>query len=763
MVINLHTTQSPVSRSERMKINENWQKIIEGLSRLQYQINLLAGGQEVEELLKRITDAINGAIEAATDANNATSNANVAADAANHVVQTAIEKITVVEKLLIELEVQQEELEQIKSSLILVSEAAQEATANANSATMNANQASDAANAAKENLTNAVITKLNEADTAITNAITAATTATQAAESIEGWGTATAWNSTTSYLKNNVVTDNGSTWQVTKQNINSKPTITNTDWILLAQRGVDGTGAVSSVNGKLPDETGNVDLDFGEGTVQKVNGKSPDNAGEVTLVAKDLGSFSGSLLEDSSVTMMKLAQEVIDAIQAGGVGGGNSFFVAHPLVTTEVSQKTWEIPVDAYDPALDSLMVFHNASILNPTFWTVTGNTSSGYKVNIPDNPITTIDDNNVLVMVLKNVSTNLPEDVSGTRITNASVGIQKLSQEVRDALETGGFIDPLEVIDTLDSDRTDAALSARAGKELKQKSDANSNAFATHEAMVATTTKLGHIKPDGTTITVAADGKASAKQVEIVNNTWAGGSDKAASAEVIKELNIKIDNIPKPTNLMNDRITIYVSSSIGNDSNNGLTESAPVKTIDNALYLVKNLGAKEREIRLRAGDVFNEDIYAYDIHGSGLDFTGNLLNPPTVKGIILTRCTAPIGITYIEVKQKGSITNPNWEAAKINSCRKVSISSCTFDGLGRGVSIYDSNVRLWMMTMNNITDILVDAREGSICYTENMSGTNPAATSYGYCSSASIILGWPGSVTTKVAQLKENNGQIFF
>lgn len=58
MVINLHTTQSPVSRSERIKINENWQRIIEGLSRLQYQVNILAGGEEVDELIKRINDAI---------------------------------------------------------------------------------------------------------------------------------------------------------------------------------------------------------------------------------------------------------------------------------------------------------------------------------------------------------------------------------------------------------------------------------------------------------------------------------------------------------------------------------------------------------------------------------------------------------------------------------------------------------------------------------------------------------------------------------
>ncbi|WP_427108596.1 peptidase G2 autoproteolytic cleavage domain-containing protein [Lysinibacillus xylanilyticus] len=520
MVINLHTTQSPVSRSERMKINENWQKIIEGLSRLQYQINLLAGGEEVEELLKRITDAINGAIEAATNANDATSNANLAADAAHQVVQTAIEKITVVEELLIKLEVQQDEWEHIKSSLILVSEAAQEATTNANSATMNANQASDAANAAKENLTNAVTTKLNEADTAITNANSAATTATQASESIKGWGTATVWNSTTSYLKNNVVTYNGSTWQAKADNTNSVPTITNVNWIILAQRGVDGKGSVASVNGKLPDETGNVDLDFGEGTVksvndiypdkngnvhidvsqgtvQKVNGKLPNEAGEVTLLPIDLGNFTGDILNDHSVSMLKLTQEVIDAINAGGGDVGNSFFVPYPLVTNETSQKSWSLPVGAYDAATDSLLVFHNAGALAPDSWNVTGSTATGFTVNIPDNPITAIADNNVLVLILKNTPSNLPEDISGTRLTNSSVGIEKLSQEVKNSIR------PVEIVTTLGSDRNDAALAASKGKELKALNDSVVQVVDNHMVERATTDKLGHIKPDGKSIIV--------------------------------------------------------------------------------------------------------------------------------------------------------------------------------------------------------------------------------------------------------------------
>ncbi|MFJ6264169.1 hypothetical protein ACIQGW_04000 [Lysinibacillus xylanilyticus] len=792
MVINLHTTQSPVSRSERMKINENWQKIIEGLSRLQYQINLLAGGQEVEELLKRITDAINGAIEAATNANDATSNANVAADAANQIVQTAIEKITVVEELLIKLEAQQVEWEHIKSSLILVLEAAQEATTNANSATMNANQASDAANAAKENLTNAVITKLNEANTAITNATTAATTATQAADSIKGWGTATAWNSTTSYFKNNAVTYNGSTWQAKADNTNSVPTITNANWIILAQRGVDGKGSVASVNGKLPDENGNVALDFGAGTVQKVNGKNPDEKGEVTLVADDLGTFSGDLLENHSVSMQKLTPEVIDSINAGGSGVGNSFFVPYPLVTTEVSQKSWSLPVGAYDAATDSLLVFHNAGVLAPESWTITGTSLEGYTVNIPDNPIVAIEDNNLLLLVLKNTPNNLPEDISGTRLIDDSVGLSKLNQEVLVAINNAGT--KIDIIPTLDSSRTDAALAASAGKDLKSRIDSVpviqisddfnggtdkaasaetvktlnqnvssvSNKLTTHEGVVASANKLGHMKPDGATITVTADGTASAKQVTIVNDLTTGGSDKAASAETVKTLNTKVSQIVSPSNLMNDTVTIYVSST-GNDSNDGLSAAKPVKTIAKAVSLIKPLGAKKRTIQLNGGDTFNEVVTLNEMHGSEIEINGTYGNKATVKGFEFTDCSSSIRVLHIDVMVKGNVTAVGGYAAYISKCSRVLLYSGTYSGAFYGVNMRESYVNLSMLNISNVQGTAISASSASYCLVDNISGTNPATTSRGYEAVASIIIGSPGTMTAKEAQVKNTGGQIFF
>lgn len=61
----------------------------------------------------------------------------------------------------------------------------------------------------------------------------------------------------TSYKKNNIVSYNGSSYIAKQETVGNLPT-NEVYWGLLAMRGVDGTGAVSSVNGLSPDENGNV-------------------------------------------------------------------------------------------------------------------------------------------------------------------------------------------------------------------------------------------------------------------------------------------------------------------------------------------------------------------------------------------------------------------------------------------------------------------------------------------------------------------------
>lgn len=129
----------------------------------------------------------------------------------------------------------------------------------------------------------------------------------------------------------------------------------------------------------------------------------------------------------------------------GGGGLGNSYVVAHSLPTTELSQKTWNVPEGAYDSETDTILLYHNTGILDKESWTLSGSAATGYQVNIPDNPETAIEDNNVIIVVLRNAPT-VPNgvDISGTRLTNGSVGLAKLGQDVKDAIAAGGGGDTL-------------------------------------------------------------------------------------------------------------------------------------------------------------------------------------------------------------------------------------------------------------------------------------------------------------------------------
>ncbi|WP_206109227.1 hypothetical protein [Paenibacillus sp. HB172176] len=68
------------------------------------------------------------------------------------------------------------------------------------------------------------------------------------------------YNSSATYYKNNFVTDNGSSYMALQTVTGVKPSSSAVEWQLMAQRGVDGTGSVSSVNGVSPDLSGNVTI-----------------------------------------------------------------------------------------------------------------------------------------------------------------------------------------------------------------------------------------------------------------------------------------------------------------------------------------------------------------------------------------------------------------------------------------------------------------------------------------------------------------------
>ncbi|AVK83527.1 hypothetical protein C3943_08095 [Lysinibacillus sp. B2A1] len=350
----------------------------------------------------------------------------------------------------------------------------------------------------EQNRQNEFDNKINEAEVAITDTKNATDEANKAADSIKGWGQATVWNSTTTYSKNNVVTYNGSTWQSKgDNNHNSIPSETNTNWILLALRGVDGTGAVSTVNGKSPDGAGNVELtadEIGTYTQQQIDDKdttvkeyftdkgigdkviviseqdyidanyngmfwvkndaldflptetdhvatllvyeNPDNENVVKIFNVINPTTAISYMR--TYTFDNASSLIHDSgwIEGGGgsgTGGGNVNVNSYPLVTDTVSQTIWELPTGTYNQVTDSVMVFHNTVFLEPVSYTITHN-----RLSIPYNPHTEIAKNNVVLVVFRNMP-NMTVQFDGNNIIDGSITLEKLGRDVQDAILAGG------------------------------------------------------------------------------------------------------------------------------------------------------------------------------------------------------------------------------------------------------------------------------------------------------------------------------------
>ena len=194
----------------------------------------LDGLTKLDEKLGEVTQATNNANTATSEAHSATINANTAASSAN-AAKTVAETAT---------------------------NNANTATSEAHSATINANLATTSAN---EATVNAILAK-NNAEIATASAIEATNNVNTVINEVKSVGE---FVLSTPYKKNNTVLNNGSSWialQDTQDNpLPVLPIKENMYWRLVAQRGIDGTGSVSTVNGQAPDVNGNVSL-----TIDKV-------------------------------------------------------------------------------------------------------------------------------------------------------------------------------------------------------------------------------------------------------------------------------------------------------------------------------------------------------------------------------------------------------------------------------------------------------------------------------------------------------------
>lgn len=228
------------------------------INNLQQQINILTG-ENIDELLARLNDSIQQALTAAQEARTAktateeatalakaaTELANASALLAEEKANYANEKAVLAQEAADNANQEASNLSQLKIDVVQATQSANEEANNANEKATFANNAADRANQAAD------------------NAEEAASKANLAADAISGWGTAEKWVNDKQYQRNNIVTDNGSTWQALRPNIGVTP-VEGQDWTCLARKGLDGTGAVSSVNNRYPGSDGNVEVKWSD-------------------------------------------------------------------------------------------------------------------------------------------------------------------------------------------------------------------------------------------------------------------------------------------------------------------------------------------------------------------------------------------------------------------------------------------------------------------------------------------------------------------
>lgn len=333
---NMYHTESALGRNQRQSENATWEDILRRLANLQRQINILAGDNEVDELIQRITDTLNNADVTLADLRIALNDTQQLIDAmtkattdATNAAGTANQAASIAVQIIAELTLLQTDLKQLQASLTQSITDANQATTDANTATDNANQAT------------------RDAEQAKTDADNAASRANDAADAIEGWTGAVKWVAGT-YNRNNIVTHGGNTYQAKMDDVTSapptNPAVENADWIVLALKGVDGQGAVQTVNGQSPGQDGDVEVAISDidGLQDSLNEKASDadlttleqtvtthlddynqqipkkmDKGAWYIDVKDFGASGDGVTDDT-----KAINDAINSLPVGTFGGG---------------------------------------------------------------------------------------------------------------------------------------------------------------------------------------------------------------------------------------------------------------------------------------------------------------------------------------------------------------------------------------------------------------------------------------------------------
>ena len=111
------------------------------------------------------------------------------------------------------------------------------------------------------------------------------------------------YSPSTTYDFPNLITYNGSTYMALKQVRGITPTNDKVNYRLIAQRGVDGVGSVSKVNGISPDVNGNVIIDVGDSeelNIHKNNSSPQKHINVVSSIPNDISNMGILVKVDGS-------------------------------------------------------------------------------------------------------------------------------------------------------------------------------------------------------------------------------------------------------------------------------------------------------------------------------------------------------------------------------------------------------------------------------------------------------------------------------
>lgn len=169
----------------------------------------------------------------------------------------------------------------------------------------------------------------------------------------------------------------------------------------------------------------------------------------------------------------------------------------------------------------------------------------------------------------------------------------------------------------------------------------------------------------------------------------------------------------------LTNSITYYVNAATGNDDNDGSSSGSPLKTITAAINKLPPRINVTANITISAG-TYDENVYVKGFSGSGTinikRLSSDIVN---INGIInIMGCHLEVVLSNLIIR-KVDIDNSvdvNVEYCSINTTEPY---------LSNGISIENSNARIYITTISNCGDSAIDAHKGSQVFSDGNSGVN--------------------------------------